>query len=97
MLLHQFILKAENAQSSTSFVGPEIGREFDEVNYLLNWTKGGFQTGQTYLELLKHLVETLDREGIQHTSREPFLLLTDGHTSRLTLPVLDFCDANGIE
>ena len=96
-LVHQFILKQDSAAQSASHIFPELGAEFDDINYCLNWTDGGYQNGFTYLELLKTLVEELDAQNITHTASKPFLLLTDGHKSRLTLPVLDFCTANGIE
>eukprot|EP00049_Salpingoeca_infusionum_P016791 m.348519 g.348519 ORF g.348519 m.348519 type:complete len:99 (-) comp16147_c0_seq48:816-1112(-) len=63
---------------------------------LLSWTDYGFQTGLTYLELLKQLVIELDKPGINHTKSKPFVLLTDGHTSRPTFPVHGFCELNKI-
>jgi hypothetical protein len=38
----------------------------------------------------------LDKHGIEHTTDRPFLLLTDGHSSRMSLLSLRFCRDNGI-
>eukprot|EP00049_Salpingoeca_infusionum_P016784 m.348088 g.348088 ORF g.348088 m.348088 type:complete len:171 (-) comp16147_c0_seq13:10-522(-) len=97
MLVHQFILKEAGAVKSNSHMFPLLESDFDSINYLLNWTDNGFQTGLTYLELLKQLVIELDKPGINHTKSKPFVLLTDGHTSRPTFPVHGFCELNNIQ
>lgn len=65
----------------------------EELPAQIVFTENGFQTTETFIENIRQIVK------FHKDEKRPFplLLLTDGHTSRISLEVLEFCRQNMVE
>jgi len=57
-------------------------------------SESGWMTGEIFFE---YIANTFHNWIIKNNIPRPILLFLDGHTSHLTMPLSDFCSANGIE
>ena len=76
---------------------PEEFRLFP-VHNIRVMTESAWQTKKTFQEMMLHyyLPNMIARRTVLSLTATPILVILDGHSSRLSLPVVDFCRKNNI-